>query len=108
MYNKLIFNVGIEHFLLVSAILFLIGVAGILGNRRNLIAILFSIELMLLAVNMNFVIFSHFLGDLTGQLFVIFILTVAAAEVSIALAIIVVFFRHTNSIDIGQVSKLRG
>ena len=102
------FQVGIHHFLIVSAILFLIGVTGILANRRNIIAILFSVELMLLAVNLNFVIFSNFLGELTGQIFVLFVLTVAAAEVSIALAIIVIFFRKTNSIDVGEASKLKG
>ena len=108
MFNSFVFQVGIEHFLIVSALLFLIGVAGILANRRSIIAILLSIEIMLLAVNLNFVTFSNFLSDLTGQLFVIFILTVAAAEVSIALAIIVVFFRKTNSIEVGQASKLKG
>ena len=108
MFSSLVFQIGVEHFLIVSALLFLIGVAGILANRGNIIAILFSIELMLLAVNLNFVTFSHFLSDLTGQLFVIFILTVAAAEVSIALAILVVFFRKTNSIEVGQASKLKG
>jgi len=102
------FYVGVHHFLIVSALLFLFGIAGILANRRNVIALLFSIELMLLAVNLNFVVFSNFLNDLTGQIFVLFVLTVAAAEVSIALAIIVIFFRKTNSIDVGEASKLKG
>ena len=93
------FQVGIHHFLIVSAILFLIGVTGILANRRNIIAILFSVELMLLAVNLNFVIFSNFLGELTGQIFVLFVLTVAAAEVSASLTKSSWLFFLTSSIS---------
>jgi len=111
MSDKLAFfslNVGTGEFLIVSAILFLIGVSGIFLNRRNIISILFSIELMLLAVNLNFVTFSSHLGDLTGQIFVLFVLTIAAAEVSIGLAILVIFFRKNSSIAVDTASKLKG
>jgi NADH-quinone oxidoreductase subunit K len=91
-----------------GAILFSISVIGIFLNRKNLIVILMAIELMLLAVNMNFVAFSHFLGDLSGQLFVFFILTVAAAESAIGLAILVVLFRNMNSINVEDLDQLKG
>lgn len=101
-------EVGTSEFLIVSAILFLIGVTGIFLNKKNIIALLLSIELMLLAVNLNFVTFSNHLGDLAGQIFVLFILTVAAAEVSIGLAILVIFFRRSSSIEVDVASKLKG
>jgi NADH-quinone oxidoreductase subunit K len=100
--------IGIEHYLTLAAILFTIGVFGIFLNRKNVIVILMSIELMLLAVNINFVAFSAYLGDLAGQVFVMFILTVAAAEAAIGLAILVVFFRNQGSIAVDDVSRLRG
>lgn len=93
---------------MLGAILFSISVIGIFLNRKNLIVILMAIELMLLAVNMNFVAFSHFLGDLSGQLFVFFILTVAAAESAIGLAILVVLFRNMNSINVEDLDQLKG
>ena len=92
-------HIEVVHFLILSSLLFVIGICGIFLNKKNVIAILFSIELMLLAVNMNFVIFSNIIGDLVGQVFVLFVLTIAAAEVSIALAILVIFYRKNKSID---------
>ncbi|MBU0542894.1 MAG: NADH-quinone oxidoreductase subunit NuoK [Gammaproteobacteria bacterium] len=100
--------ISLSHYLVLGAILFSISVIGIFLNRKNLIVILMSIELMLLAVNMNFVAFSHFLGDLSGQLFVFFILTVAAAESAIGLAILVVLFRNMNSINVEDLDQLKG
>lgn len=100
--------VSTTHFLIVSAILFTLGVFGIFLNRRNVIVILMSIELILLAVNINFVAFSAHLGDLTGQVFSMFILTVAAAEAAIGLAILVVFFRNRGSIAVEDISALKG
>tara|TARA_Y100001947_G_scaffold91023_1_gene77748 strand:+ start:239 stop:544 length:306 start_codon:yes stop_codon:yes gene_type:complete len=100
--------ISLSHYLVLGAILFSISVIGIFLNRKNLIVILMAIELMLLAVNMNFVAFSHFLGDLSGQLFVFFILTVAAAESAIGLAILVVLFRNMNSINVEDLDKLKG
>ena len=100
--------IGIEHFLLVSGILFTLGVFGIFLNRRNVIIVLMAIELMLLAVNLNFIAFSHFLGDAAGQIFVFFILTVAAAEAAIGLAILVVFFRNKSSIAVEDINALKG
>jgi NADH-quinone oxidoreductase subunit K len=94
--------------LVLSAILFAISVAGIIINRKNVITLLMCIELMLLAVNTNFIAFSHFLGDTTGQVFVFFILTVAAAEAAIGLAIIVVLFRNRNTIDVDALNQLKG
>jgi NADH-quinone oxidoreductase subunit K len=102
------FEVGLTHYLTVAAILFTMGVFGIFLNRKNVIVILMSIELMLLAVNINFVAFSAFLGDLTGQVFTMFILTVAAAEAAIGLAIMVVFFRNRGTIAVEDISELRG
>ena len=96
------------HFLTLGAILFALSVVGIFLNRRNLIVLLMAIELMLLAVNMNFVAFSYYLGDMHGQVFVFFILTVAAAESAIGLAILVVLFRNLNTIDVEDLDQLRG
>ena len=96
------------HFLSVGAILFALSVIGIFLNRKNLIVLLMAIELMLLAVNMNFVAFSHFLGDMHGQVFVFFILTVAAAESAIGLAILVLLFRNRASISVEELNTLKG
>lgn len=98
----------LTHFLVLGAILFAIGVFGIFLNRRNLIVLLMSIELMLLAVNMNFVAFSTWMGDAAGQVFVFFILTVAAAEAAIGLAILVLMFRNINSINVEDLDRLKG
>jgi NADH-quinone oxidoreductase subunit K len=98
----------LAHYLGLGAVLFAISVVGIFLNRRNVIIILMSIELMLLAVNMNFVAFSHFLGDAAGQIFVFFILTVAAAESAIGLAILVVLFRNLQTINVEELDKLKG
>ncbi len=100
--------IGMEHFLILAALIFTIGVFGVFLNRKNVIVILMSIELMLLAVNINFVTFSSYLHDLAGQIFVMFILTVAAAEAAIGLAIIVVFFRNKGSIDVADISEMKG
>ncbi len=100
--------ISISHFLVLGAILFCISVAGIFLNRKNVIILLMSVELMLLAVNMNFVAFSHFLGDIAGQVFVFFILTVAAAEAAIGLAILVVLFRNRRSINVDDINSLNG
>lgn len=101
-------NIGTSHFLVVSAILFTLGVFGIFLNRRNVIVILMSVELILLSVSVNLVAFSAQLSDLTGQVFSMFILTVAAAEAAIGLAILVVFFRNKNSIAVEDISSLKG
>ena len=98
----------VSHYLVLGALLFAISVIGIFMNRRNLIILLMAIELMLLAVNMNFVAFSHFLGDLSGQVFVFFILTVAAAESAIGLAILVALFRNLRSINVDDLGSLKG
>ena len=100
--------IGLYHYLTVSAILFAMAVAGIFINRRNLILLLMCIELMLLAVNFNFVAFSRYLGDETGQVFVFFILTVAAAEAAIGLAILVVLFRNRRSINVHELDSMKG
>jgi len=100
--------IGLYHYLTISAILFSIAVAGIFINRRNLILLLMCIELVLLAVNFNFVAFSRYLGDETGQAFVFFILTVAAAEAAIGLAILVVLFRNRQSINVQELDTLKG
>ena len=102
------FEINLGHYLTLSAIIFTIGVAGIFLNRKNIIVILMSIELILLAVNINLVSFSVFLGDLTGQIFTLFILTVAAAEAAIGLAIIVVYFRNAGTIRVEEIDKLKG
>ena len=99
---------GLNHFLILGAVLFSIGVVGVFLNRKNLIVLLMCIELMLLAVNMNFVAFSHFLGDMGGQVFVFFILTVAAAEAAIGLAILVVLFRNLRTIHVDDLDSLQG
>lgn len=101
-------DIGLSHYLGVAAILFTLGVFGIFLNRKNVIVILMSIELMLLSVNINFVAFSSYLGDLAGQVFTMFILTVAAAEAAIGLAILVVFFRNKGSIAVEDISTLKG
>lgn len=98
----------LTHFLVLGAILFSIGVTGIFLNRHNLIVLLMSIELMLLAVNMNFVAFSTWTGDAAGQVFVFFILTVAAAEAAIGLAILVLLFRNLNTINVDDLDSLKG
>ena len=101
-------SITIDHFLFLGAILFTIGVLGIFLNKKNVIIILMSIELILLSVNINFVTFSVYLGDLSGQIFAMFILTVAAAEAAIGLAILVVFFRNLGSIEVQKINKLKG
>jgi len=98
----------LSDYLIFSAILFSISVAGIFLNRKNVIIILMSIELMLLAVNTNFIAFSHYLGDVAGQVFVFFILTVAAAEAAIGLAILVVLFRNKRTINVEELDSLKG
>ena len=101
-------GIALNHYLVLAAILFSISIAGIIINRKNLIVILMSIELMLLAVNLNFIAFSHFLNDLAGQVFVFFILTVAAAEAAIGLAILVVLFRNKQTINVADINELKG
>jgi NADH-quinone oxidoreductase subunit K len=100
--------ITLSHYLVLSAFLFAISIAGIFLNRKNIIVLLMAIELMLLAVNMNFIAFSHFMGDIHGQVFVFFILTVAAAESAIGLAILVVLFRNLNSINVDDIGTLKG
>ena len=100
--------IGLQHYLLISALLFVLSIAGIILNRRNLILMLMCIELMLLAVNFNFVAFSRYLGDEAGQVFVFFILTVAAAEAAIGLAILVVLFRNRRSINVQELNEMKG
>jgi NADH-quinone oxidoreductase subunit K len=100
--------VGLEHYLGVAAALFVIGIFGIFLNRKNVIIILMSIELMLLSVNINLVAFSAYLGDITGQIFTLFVLTVAAAEAAIGLAILVCFFRNRGTIAVEDVASLKG
>ena len=100
--------IPLNHYLVLGALLFAISVVGIFLNRKNIIILLMAIELMLLAVNMNFVAFSHYLGDLSGQVFVFFILTVAAAEAAIGLAILVVLFRATRTINVDDLDHLKG
>lgn len=100
--------ISLSHYLVLGAILFSISIVGIFLNRKNVIILLMAIELMLLAVNMNFIAFSHFLGDPAGQVFVFFILTVAAAESAIGLAILVVLFRNVQSINVDDLDRLKG
>lgn len=100
--------IGLSHYLTVSAILFVLGVFGIFLNRKNVIIILMSVELLLLAVNINMVAFSHFLGDMVGQVFTMLILTVAAAEAAIGLAILVVYFRNRGSIAVEDINVMKG
>ena len=101
-------TVTLGHFLSLGAVLFALSIVGIFMNRRNLIVLLMAIELMLLAVNTNFVAFSHYLGDMNGQIFVFFILTVAAAESAIGLAILVLLFRNKSSISVDELNTLKG
>ena len=101
-------GVTLAHYLTLGGVLFALSVVGIFLNRRNLIVLLMAIELMLLAVNINFVAFSHYLGDMAGQVFVFFILTVAAAESAIGLAILVVVFRNRSSINVEELDELKG
>ena len=99
---------SLNHYLILGAVIFSVGVVGVFLNRKNLIVLLMAIELMLLAVNMNFVAFSHFLGDIGGQVFVFFILTVAAAEAAIGLAILFVLFRNLRTIHVDDLASLQG
>ena len=101
-------TITLDHFLFLGAIIFTIGVLGIFLNKKNVIIILMSIELILLSVNINFIAFSAFLHDLTGQIFALLTLTVAAAEAAIGLAILVVFFRNLGSIEVNKINKLKG
>ncbi len=100
--------ITLAHYLVLATVLFCIAVAGIFINRKNMIVLLMAIELMLLSVNMNFVAFSRYLGDAAGQVFVFFILTVAAAESAIGLAILVVLFRNRATINVGEIDELKG
>ena len=105
---KLMIDIGLGHYLTLGVIIFTIGIAGIFLNRKNIIVILMSIELILLAVNINLVAFSIFLNDISGQIFTLFILTVAAAEAAIGLAIIVVYYRNSSTIDVEKIDSLKG
>ena len=100
--------ISLSHYLVLGAIMFCLSMAGIFLNRKNVIILLMSIELMLLSVNMNFIAFSHFLGDTAGQVFVFFILTVAAAESAIGLAILVVLFRNKHTINVDDLDSMKG
>jgi NADH-quinone oxidoreductase subunit K len=100
--------IPLSHYLILAAVMFCISIAGIFLNRKNVIILLMSIELMLLSVNMNFIAFSHFQQDLSGQVFVFFILTVAAAEAAIGLAILVVLFRNRRTINVGELDTMKG
>lgn len=100
--------VGLSHYLILGALLFAISIVGIFLNRKNVIILLMAIELMLLAVNLNFIAFSHYLNDIAGQVFVFFILTVAAAESAIGLAILVVLFRNLRTINVDDLDRLKG
>ncbi len=100
--------IGVEHYLVVGAILFVLGVLGIFINRKNVIVILMSVELILLAVNINLVAFSAFMGDLVGQVFAMLVLTVAAAEAAIGLAILVIYFRNRGTIAVDDVNRMKG
>ena len=102
------FNISIEHYLFLGAILFTIGVLGIFLNKKNIIVILMSIELLLLSVNINFIAFSSYLNDISGQVFAMFTLTIAASEAAIGLAILVVFFRNKSSIAVEDVNQMKG
>jgi NADH-quinone oxidoreductase subunit K len=100
--------ITLAHYLILGSILFALSVIGIFMNRKNLIVLLMAIELMLLAVNLNFIAFSHYLGDIAGQVFVFFILTVAAAESAIGLAILVVLFRNLKTVEVERLDSLKG
>ena len=102
------FSIGLGHYLTLAAIIFTIGIAGIFLNRKNIIVILMSIELILLAVNINLVSFSIFINDISGQIFSLFILTVAAAEAAIGLAIIVAYYRNSGTIRVEEINRLKG
>ena len=104
----LVYNITISHFLIFTSALFLIGMCGIIMNRNTIINILFSIEIILLSVSLNFVAFSKVLNDITGQIFTIFILAIAGAEAAIGLAILVLFFRNKDCIDLGHAKNLKG
>jgi NADH-quinone oxidoreductase subunit K len=101
-------TIGLNHYLFLAGALFSIGMTGVIVARKNVITILMSVELMLLAVNINFVAFSSFLSDLVGQVFVMFILTVAAAEAAIGLAILVIYFRLRDTVDVADISTMKG
>src|SRR5215217_8222191 len=101
-------EITLTHYLTVAAVLFTIGIFGIFLNRKNVIIILMSVELMLLAVNINLVAFSHFLGDMVGQIFAMFVLTVAAAEAAIGLAILVIYFRNRGTIAVDDINQMKG
>ncbi len=101
-------SIGVVHYLIVSSVLFVLGVSGIFINRKNMITILLSIELMLLSVNINFVAFSAMLKDMTGQIFTVFVLTIAAAEAAIGLAILVVLYRNRGTIAVEEINQLNG
>ncbi|GGD52194.1 NADH-quinone oxidoreductase subunit NuoK [Erythrobacter arachoides] len=100
--------IGIEHYIVISSVLFVLGVLGIFMNRKNIIVVLMAIELILLAVNLNLVAFSAFLGDLTGQIFAMFVLTVAAGEAAIGLAILVIYFRSRGTIAVDDANRMKG
>ena len=100
--------IGVEHYVIVSAILFVLGVLGIFLNRKNIIVILMAIELILLSVNLNLVAFSAFLGDLVGQVFAMFVLTVAAGEAAIGLAVLVIYFRGRGTIAVDDANRMKG
>ena len=100
--------IPLSHFLIVAALLFAISIAGMILNRKNVLILLMCIEMMMLAVNLNFIAFSHYLGDMAGQVFVFFILTVAAAEAAIGLAILVVLFRNRRTINVEQLDAMKG
>ncbi len=100
--------IGLQHYLILGALLFCISIAGIFLNRKNIIVLLMAIELMLLSVNMNFVAFSRFLGNMDGQVFVFFVLTVAAAEAAIGLAILILVFRNRQTINVAEIDTLKG
>lgn len=100
--------IGLSHYLTLAALLFSVGLAGVVVARKNIITVLMSFELMLLAININFVAFSAYLGDLVGQVFVLFILTVAAAEVAIGLAIVMLYFRNRATVDLQDISVMKG
>jgi NADH-quinone oxidoreductase subunit K len=101
-------TIELSHYLTLGALIFSLGVAGIFLNRKNVIILLMSLELILLAVNINFIGFSHFLGDITGQVFVFFILTIAASEAAVGLAILVVLFRSRDTINVGDLDSMKG
>lgn len=108
LYVMRLLTIGATHYLIVAAVIFVLGISGIFLNRKNVITILLSIELMLLAININFIAFSAYLKDLTGQIFSLFVLTVAAAESAIGLAIVVIYYRNCKTIDVEDINKLKG